>query len=395
MGQLGVTSDESLGKMAKSSKEAYDVLVASGKGSTRELQDAFKAAAESAIKAADGVAPEWVKVEAAARNYRIEVDKAGDAHLVLSDKAKNAAGQLAGAFERMGLKTNQQLKDAAKQASADFTTIENSGQGSAEAVQEAFKKYANAAIAANGGVASEFLRDEAKVRGIAITYDASGKAVARTAGEMGNAMAGAFRQGDEAAQRHIGWLERVAKRNAEVKSAIKMDGEGFAVDEAGRRVVGAESEAQMNQRIAKLFGDGAIGMKEAIDAANIKIKLDEADQYGVANLPGNGEYYANLRREYARLEALVIASGKSGNGTAVGRPAQADKANAPKSSGTSSGGGSGISTGSGNGSGGGNQYVTYLTVDGTQRRADFKDAKSQSNVDDFLRQAVDAQRRAA
>ena len=32
---------------------------------------------------------------------------------------------------------------------------------------------------------------------------------------------------------------------------------------------------------------------------------------------------------------------------------------------------------------------------GTQRRADFKDAKSQSNVDDFLRQAVDAQRRAA
>lgn len=171
--------------------------------------------------------------------------------------------------------------------------------------------------------------------------------------------------------------------------------QGWAKDGEGKVISAVESEAQMNQRIAKLFGDGAIGMKEAIDAANIKIKLDEADKYGVANLPGNGEYYANLRREYARLEALVIASGKSGNGTAVGRPAQADKANAPKSSGTSSGGGSGISTGSGNGSGGGNQYVTYLTVDGTQRRADFKDAKSQSNVDDFLRQAVDAQRRAA
>lgn len=153
----------------------------------------------------------------------------------------------------------------------------------------------------------------------------------------------------------------------------------------------------MNQRVAKLFGDGAIGMKEAIEAANIKIKLDEVAKYGVANVEGNNEYYTNLRKEYARLEALIVASGKSGNGTAVGRPAQADKADAPKSSasGTSSGGGSGISTGSGNGSGGGNQYVTYLTVDGTQRRADFKDAKSQSNVDDFLRQAVDAQRRAA
>ena len=171
--------------------------------------------------------------------------------------------------------------------------------------------------------------------------------------------------------------------------------QGWAKDGEGKVISAVESEAQMNQRIAKLFGDGAIGMKEAIDAANIKIKLDEADQYGVANLPGNGEYYANLRKEFARLSALVIASGKSGNGTAVGRPAQADKANAPKSSGTSSGGGSGISTGSGNGSGGGNQYVTYLTVDGTQRRADFKDAKSQSSVDDFLRQAVDAQRRAA
>ncbi len=172
-----------------------------------------------------------------------------------------------------------------------------------------------------------------------------------------------------------------------------MNKDNMASDAKGNVIGSVESEAQMNQRVAALFGEGAIGMKEAIDAANIKLQLDEADKRGIANIPGNAEHYANLRKEFARLSALVIASGKSGNGTAVTRPA----ADAPKSSasGTSSGGGSGISTGSGNGSGGGNQYVTYLTVDGTQRRADFKDAKSQSNVDDFLRQAVDAQRRAA
>ena len=236
MRQLGVTSDAALTAAAGSARRAYQTMVSEGRASTRELDDAFRKAAEAAIKAANGVAPVWVRLEAAARGYRLEVDRAGESHLVMADKAGTGAARVQAAFDRMGVKTQGQLSRAATQAAQDFSTIESSGQATADGLQSAFKRYAEAAIAANGGVASDTLAQQAAQHGLAIAYDKTGKAVVKTAAEMGDAMQNAMRQGNEAIEGQMGYLERLAKRNAEVQSSIKKDANGFAVDEKGNTI---------------------------------------------------------------------------------------------------------------------------------------------------------------
>ena len=109
--------------------------------------------------------------------------------------------------------------------------------------------------------------------------------------------------------------------------------QGWAKDEKGNAIGAVESEAQMNQRVARLFGEKAIGNRNAIDAANIKLKLDEVSQYGMAQVAGNAQYYEDLRREFARLSALLTAQGLNGDGAAVTYKPQA----APQDGGTSGG----------------------------------------------------------
>ncbi len=92
-------------------------------------------------------------------------------------QAEEDAAAIAAAFERMGIKTKDQLSTAAKTAKEDFDRIKESGQATADGLRDAFKKYAEAAIAANGGVASETIKSEAAMRGLQITTDAAGKSI--------------------------------------------------------------------------------------------------------------------------------------------------------------------------------------------------------------------------
>lgn len=96
MRQLGITSDEELKKVATSAQKAYDVLKDSGTASARELQEAFKKAAQAAIDANNGVAPSWVTAQAATRGYRVEVDEAGKATLALASANKKAEDGMRG-----------------------------------------------------------------------------------------------------------------------------------------------------------------------------------------------------------------------------------------------------------------------------------------------------------
>ncbi|MFD1709851.1 tape measure protein [Ottowia sp. GY511] len=190
----------------------------------------------------------------------------------------------------------------------------------------------------------------------------------------------------QAARDGVASTDEIAEGWSRVSKSIQgaaYDAQKFALDSEGRRLSSVEPEAQMNQRIAKLFGEGAIGMKEAIEAANIKIKLDEAAKYGVANVPGNQEYYTNLRREYERLSAIVEATGKSGGGAALGRP---DK------SGTSAGGASGGGMASGQKAQQGVSYVSNMNINipGGQGQIRYADLESQKFADKLFRDVANA-----
>lgn len=101
MKALGITSDEELKKVAASAKEAYDTLANDSTRSARELQEAFKKAAQAAIDANNGVAPSWVQAAAAMRGYVVTTDSAGKSVLQLRDAITAAAATSASASGEM------------------------------------------------------------------------------------------------------------------------------------------------------------------------------------------------------------------------------------------------------------------------------------------------------
>jgi tape measure domain-containing protein len=112
MKKLGLTSEYTLGTIADNAKKAYEAVKNSGVASADEVGKAFAAAAEKAIAANKGLAPEWVKAEAAARGYKIEVDEAGKATLKLASAQDGAAQAFAKAGEAIKAKTAAMKADS-------------------------------------------------------------------------------------------------------------------------------------------------------------------------------------------------------------------------------------------------------------------------------------------
>ncbi len=100
----------------------------------------------------------------------------------LKKQAEEDAAAVAASFERMGIKTKGELGTMANVAKQDFERIRDSGQATTDGLQTAYKKYAEAAIAANGGVATEAIKSEAAMRGLQVQTDAAGKAIVSSMG---------------------------------------------------------------------------------------------------------------------------------------------------------------------------------------------------------------------
>lgn len=123
MKNLGVTSDAEFKRIANDSKGAFDAMRDSGTASAREMAAGFKRAADDAIAANNGIAPSWVKAQASARGYKVEVDEAGKATLTSmknAEKATNAVGDAArnaaGGYDQMAQSAEQAAAAAAKAA---------------------------------------------------------------------------------------------------------------------------------------------------------------------------------------------------------------------------------------------------------------------------------------
>lgn len=170
-------------------------------------------------------------------------DKVADGLLSdIEDRARrviSGLGAVADAFKTLGIVSRQDLQRTATEFKSAYETVKTSGQATAEGLQAAFKKYAEAAIAANGGVATEALKSEAAMRGLEVVTDSAGKAILRAMGK-GQQATGEFNKSlDESkvkVQEVISWIDRLAKRNAEVKSSMVTDKDGFSADSQGNRI---------------------------------------------------------------------------------------------------------------------------------------------------------------
>lgn len=107
--ELKITSSAELEKAAAEGQRAFETIKASGTSTAQDIANAFRVAAERAIAANDGIAPAWVRSQAAVRGYRIETDAAGKSVVVNMKEAKaaiedvgRAAHGSVGGFRAMG-----------------------------------------------------------------------------------------------------------------------------------------------------------------------------------------------------------------------------------------------------------------------------------------------------
>ena len=165
-------------------------------------------------------------------------------------KLEEDAAAIAAAFERMGIKTKDELAQMATTAKQDFDRVKESGQATADGLQIAFKKYAEAAIAANNGVASETLKAQASMRGLTIEVDGTGKAIVKAMGDGTDAVRGHRGEVIET----MGAYQKLKAAAYEATSSIGKlrAAEAAAMRKDGQHLAGAylEDQAKWEDKIA-------------------------------------------------------------------------------------------------------------------------------------------------
>ena len=106
------------------------------------------------------------------------------------DKAKPGINSLREAMKALGITSDETLKNTAAQAKAAYDTIASSGKASARELSEGFAKAAEAAIAANKGIAPSWVQAQAAARGYTLEVDAAGKTTVRSMAEAKAAVGG-------------------------------------------------------------------------------------------------------------------------------------------------------------------------------------------------------------
>lgn len=155
---------------------------------------AAKAAKETKAKAeADRVAAENLKrlkseyqqliasgnLDAAGRKLQ-EIAKAQREAAGTAEDAAKSTALLEQAYKDLGMTTNEDLQRMAKQARAAFDQLEKDGKQPPLRIAEAWKAMADKVIAANGGIAPEWLKTQAAVKGYVVQLDEAGKAIVNT-----------------------------------------------------------------------------------------------------------------------------------------------------------------------------------------------------------------------
>lgn len=223
--RLELTSTESLAQAAAAAQRDFEIIRDSGTASATDIAKAFDAFVEAAVAGSENLVSALSgagnSADATARALEKAIQSAGSSaeidQLVNKLYALEAAGKLSAsaandlagqiddarariedmtpgiqsveeAFRNLGLKSPAELKRIAEAAKESYDVIKASGREAREQLPEAFEIYANAAIAANDGVASAMLKAQAASFGLSIETDKTGKDIVRSMGEAADAV---------------------------------------------------------------------------------------------------------------------------------------------------------------------------------------------------------------
>lgn len=118
------------------------------------------------------------------------------------------------AFERLGIKTKEQLKLAADVAIADFNRIQASGQATQADLQKAYQKTIDAAYASGDAARISAANSKAASLGLQVQVDETGKASVKSMNELSNSVENVGQTASGPAADGFRELGRVAREEA-------------------------------------------------------------------------------------------------------------------------------------------------------------------------------------
>lgn len=124
------------------------------------------------------------RIEALGKAGELSKDQVVSLMETLAKKAQDATTvltQTEKAMKALGLTTQREAQKMADDLGKAWATIRDDATVSLKQKQAAFTRYAEAAIAANGGVADSTLKSQAQALQLAIEFDKTGKAIVRAA----------------------------------------------------------------------------------------------------------------------------------------------------------------------------------------------------------------------
>lgn len=252
-------------------------------------------------------------IQAAAEKLQ-EINKAlRDTPPAAADAAKaaqDAAAQIDAAFQRLGISSAAALKNQAANAQRDFETIKAAGTSTAEDISAAFRVAAEKAIAANKGIAPSWVTAQAGVRGYRVEVDDTGKAVVRSmkdaedatirTGHAARGAAGGYRDMGRAAEEASKKLQQLYDKHRLI------DKDPDRIGKSGDYREVQVMQTDINQEIARRYGEEFVGNKDAQEAYNLRLQLESYQKnYGNARSKQSLDQQRNIAAELDRVERII------------------------------------------------------------------------------------------
>lgn len=263
-----VAAGNQVSKVFRESDEAFRMLVLSLSALKAAGVDTGRVLGESLAKMIDSAKSNAELDLVRQRVTALRKDLGGKVADGLLDHAKQKAESLKDALDsvtpginsvreamkELGIASDESLKKTASTAKDAYETMAQSGIASARELGEAFRKSAEAGIAANNGIAPSWVQAQAAVRGYEVETDKAGKSTLRLADatdHVGNSHDRALRfvndhrtaleRLNDEREREIAVQERanaLAERELELyRKKWNIDKEGFTLDANGNKML--------------------------------------------------------------------------------------------------------------------------------------------------------------
>ncbi|WP_151985004.1 tape measure protein [Acinetobacter radioresistens] len=229
------------------------------------------------------------------------------------------------AFASLGIKTKEQLSDAAISAQRNFDVVSKSGQATAEAIKQAYIQMLNAALATGDKAQIAAVQAKAASHGLQVQIDDTGKAVVQTASEwvkaniqIENSARGikdGYREAgrvarEEAKSSTEAWSEALTAMQGKLKASKTgvMAKNGYSVDEIEQQLTEMGYGGNVKQKAKELFQTAQQGPGGYYRSAS----HEYAARYGVSAYD-NQKQTGNYMYIAEQLEKLEEYAGKSGS----------------------------------------------------------------------------------